>query len=48
MTADLDAITKAGLKLFTPVIITNSDDYTEVLPVEGQTIQAGEKLMTVK
>ncbi len=48
ITADLDAITKAGHKLYTPVIITNSDDYTEILPVSGKTIQTGEKLLTVK
>ena len=48
LTADLDAVTKAGKKLYTPVIITNSDDYTDITPVDGKTIKAGEKLMTVK
>ena len=48
LTADLDAVTKAGKKLYTPVIVTNSDDYTDITPVEGTEIKAGEKLMTVK
>ena len=48
LTADLDAVTKAGKKLYTPVIVTNSDDYTEITPVEGAEIKAGDKLMTVK
>lgn len=48
LTADLDAVAKAGKKLYTPVIVTNSDDYTEITPVEGEAIKAGDKLMTVK
>ena len=48
LTADLEAVKKAGKKLYTPVIITNSDDYTEIAPVTGQSIRAGEKLLTVK
>ena len=50
ISADLDMIRKAGLKLFTPVIITNSDDYTDVIcvPEAQSTVQVGEKLMTVK
>ena len=48
LTADLDAVTQAGKQLYTPVIITNSDDYTEITPVDGAEITAGQKLMTVK
>ena len=48
LTADLDAVEKAGKKLYTPVIVTNSDDYTEIAPVPAGTVQAGQKLMTVK
>ncbi len=48
LTADLDAVTKAGKQLYTPVIVTNSDDYTEITPVDGAEITAGQKLMTVK
>ena len=48
LTADLDAITAAGCKLYTPVVITNSDDYTDIAPVTGGEIKVGEKLITVK
>ena len=48
LTADLDAVKQAGKQLYTPVIITNSDDYTEITPVDGAEITAGQKLMTVK
>ena len=47
LTADLAAIKKAGCKLYTPVIITNSDDYVHITPAQGKTIEAGEKLLTV-
>ena len=47
LTADLAAITKAGCKLFTPVVITNSDDYVNIEPAKGGDIKVGEKLITV-
>ena len=47
LTADLAAITKAGCKLFTPVVITNSDDYVNIEPAKGGDIEVGEKLITV-
>ena len=48
ITADLAAIEAAGHKLYTPVVITNSDDYTEISPVNGPDIKAGQKLMIVR
>lgn len=47
LTADLSAITKAGKKLFTPVVVTNSDDYVSIEPVTAQKIKAGDKLITI-
>ena len=47
LTADLAAITKAGCKLFTPVVVTNSDDYVNIEPAKGGDIKVGEKLITV-
>ena len=38
---------KAGKKLYTPVIITNSDDYVNIEPVPAGEIKAGQKLITV-
>lgn len=36
---DLAAIKSEGFDTITPVIITNSDDYSEILPVEGQRVK---------
>lgn len=36
---DLAAIKSEGFDTVTPVIITNSDDYSEILPVEGQRVK---------
>jgi len=47
ITADLKAITDAGYKLHTPVIVTNSDDYVSVKAVEADAVQHGEKLLTI-
>ena len=47
MTVNLDAVRKAGQKLYTPVIITNSDRYSSFVYCEGKTVRAGERLMTV-
>ena len=47
LTADLKAIENADKKLYTPVIITNSDDYVSIEPVPAGAIKAGEKLLTV-
>ena len=42
---DMAAITAAGYSLETPVIITNKDDYLDILPVEGKTINQGDVLI---
>lgn len=47
LTADLKAIEESGCKLYTPVVITNSDDYVNVDPVAVGDILAGQKLITV-
>jgi PTS system beta-glucosides-specific IIC component len=46
---NFEKIIKAGYKLDTPVIVTNTDDYLEVLPVEsdGRLVNAGEELMVL-
>ncbi|MBP2154230.1 PTS beta-glucoside transporter subunit IIABC [Erwinia rhapontici] len=44
---DIHAITAAGYDLATPIIITNTDDYIEVLPVEIATIKERSPLMTL-
>ena len=47
LTADLDAIKKAGLKTHTPVIITNTEDYAAVTPAKLQNVRPGDKIITV-
>ena len=37
---DLEAIRAEGYDTVTPVIITNADDYAEILPVEGKNVKA--------
>ena len=48
MEFDMEAIRKEGYPLVTPVIVTNSDDYQEVLGDVGHNVSAGDKLLSVK
>ncbi len=47
MTFDIPAIQAAGYKLDTPVLISNSMNYVSILPVDADTINAGETLLTI-
>lgn len=44
---DMKLIQEAGYSLVTPVLVTNSDDFTEVVPSEAEEVQAGEMLLRV-
>ncbi|MCL1936338.1 MAG: beta-glucoside-specific PTS transporter subunit IIABC [Defluviitaleaceae bacterium] len=44
---DIDGIKKAGYKVTTPIIITNTQDYKDVVPVKKEDISINEKLITV-
>lgn len=44
---DKEAIEAEGYELVTPVLITNSDDYLEVLIQEREQVQTGEKIITI-
>ncbi|MGN1014722.1 MAG: glucose PTS transporter subunit IIA [Butyricicoccus sp.] len=48
MEFDMEAIRAEGYPLVTPVIITNSEDYQEVLGDVGHSVSAGSALLTVK
>lgn len=48
MEFDIPAIQAEGYKTVTPVIITNADDYADVLAHTGGSVNAGGKLLTVK
>lgn len=45
--ADLEKIKEEGYDVITPVIISNSFDYGDVLAVTGQEIKAGSDLLKV-
>lgn len=47
LTFDIQAIQDAGYCLETPVIITNSNDYTDVIETQDQEIKPTDKLLTV-
>lgn len=44
---DAEAIKKAGYSLVTPVVVTNSDEYADVLPYPKENAKHGEKLVAV-
>ena len=44
---DKEAIEKEGFSLETPVVITNSDDYLDILEVAKNNVKHGEDLLTV-
>ncbi|MGT2801139.1 beta-glucoside-specific PTS transporter subunit IIABC [Streptococcus henryi] len=43
---DIDAIKEAGLPIISPVIVTNSDDYVDILMTQDETVSAGAYLLT--
>ncbi|MGV2966208.1 beta-glucoside-specific PTS transporter subunit IIABC [Paenibacillus sp. AGC30] len=44
---DTDAIAAKGYDLTTPIIVTNSDDFTDVIGIDKPSIMIGEKLMKI-
>lgn len=46
--ADLSKIKAAGLSIITPVVITNSDTYREIIISHGGKISKGQEIITVK
>ncbi len=45
MEFDIQAIEAAGYEIISPVIICNSDDYTEIEKIIGKQVQIGETIM---
>lgn len=43
----IDEITKEGYSVTTPVIITNMDDYLDIIPIEGENTEYGEEVLTL-
>lgn len=48
ITFDIDGIRNAGYKTTTPMIICNTDDYSEVSAAASGSISAGEKIIEIK
>lgn len=44
----MDVIKNAGYKITTPVLITNTDDYSEVLQTANGAVYAGDSIITVR
>ncbi|BBF44002.1 PTS system, beta-glucoside-specific IIB component [Lachnospiraceae bacterium KM106-2] len=44
---DIQAIKNAGLSTVTPVIITNPDDFAEIIPTEERNVRCGEAVITL-
>ncbi len=47
MEFDIRAIEAEGFRTITPVIVSNTPNYTDVLPLTGRDIKAGEALLTI-
>ena len=47
VTFEMDKIAEAGYDLTTPVVITNSDSFSDVLATEKKQVECGDVLMTV-
>ena len=47
VSCDLDAIAKEGYSMVTPIIITNTDDYLDVVAMSSDTAKHGDDLLTL-
>lgn len=47
MDVDLNTVKAAGFSTQTPVIVTNSSDLLDIIPLDNKTVQAGNELITV-
>ena len=43
---DIEKIQKAGYPIITPVIVTNTAEFKDIVPIEGKNIKNGEDLIT--
>lgn len=43
----MDAIKKEVYELITPVIITNANNYLEIVPKEIKTVNTGDAILTI-
>lgn len=45
VTFEIDKITQAGFSVVTPVIVTNTSDYLDILPTDSSQVNAGQTLL---
>ncbi len=45
---DMEKIKEAGFDTITPVIICNTDDFSEIVPVTGTSVKAGDTVLKLK
>lgn len=46
-TFDVQAIARAGYNLATPIVITNTNDFLDVISIDPQAVNAGDRVITV-
>lgn len=44
---DIDAVKAAGYDITTPVIVTNAEDYADIVPAEPGKVQAGDEIISL-
>ena len=44
---DIDFIRKEGYSTVTPIIITNTDDYSDVVPASEKSVNRGDSIISV-
>ncbi|MDR2538543.1 MAG: PTS glucose transporter subunit IIA [Bifidobacteriaceae bacterium] len=48
VTFDIPSIHQAGYSILSPVVVTNSADYSEVIPTTESLVELGAELLTIK
>ena len=48
ITCDLDKVVEAGYQTITPVIVTNTDLYTEITPLASGRVKTGDALLKIR
>lgn len=44
---DINQIKEEGYSIETPVVITNTDNYLDIIETKNKSVEAGEELLTV-
>lgn len=47
VTVDLEAVKAAGYPIVTPIVVTNTDNFSDVVATQAQTITSGDDLLTI-